>query len=190
MAVMELLPERGVEVTSPQIPYNTHEREYSFHWFNTVVRLYGDASKDYAKYFDDGEHKVWLPDKLQEELLEAKFPFSFFPTPAVEKNWYRSQGLSDEYLKDRYELMNIKHNDVHYTLRWNNTVMRVFGESEHNHLEVKKGNETRGLFANETIWEHLFENEFPIIYLPTIEMDGTTKKWLDSQGKIDKGTEA
>lgn len=199
MTVMERLTPTGAEVApyveSPVFKFNTthHEtkqpREYAFNWFNTVVRTYDYGHADFAKYFEDGkEEKVLLPDKLQADMLEARFPFSFFPTPAVERHWKQPQGLTDNYKIADYDPLSIGYGqDENYDLLWNNACIRLFGEDDYNHLEVRSYDDelkafvTKGMFVTPDVMKHLFENNYPIIFLPSVEMDGTTKKWYQNQ---------
>lgn len=182
-------PDSSFEIQTPLTHYNTHEREFGLHYFNTYVRMYADARRDRLDVVEQEIiYPLYVPDKFQRELESLHYPFTYFPDEDIERFWYHpgqfqlppepADGVYDPIVVN-VNRANKKGKEIkeQLTLYWTNTRLRIYGEPDYTHVEVRVDGAIKGIKMPQWIIRQFFDRGYPIEYLPTVDLDPDAKKW-------------
>lgn len=183
VTTMEQQPQpQPTEITTPNIYYNTHERRLGLNWLNTTLKAYGELEPR-VEYEDADTHLCFTaPDGLWQDLMDSHFPLEYYYSRKVENYWRDPDKYPTPYYSEHY-YEPVKYTDPggnEMSLMWHNTRVRCYGESEYDHVEIRHDGQLRGIRGfPDWLLRHLFENDYPVVYLPTVELDVSTKQWYE-----------
>jgi hypothetical protein len=170
------------EIQTPVNNYHTSEiGRLSLKWTNCEIIRFADPDEDHLLYYDsDITHRLSVPSKFAEDLVNAGYPNSYYATPELYKYWAEDDSLKTESPELEVLLDGEVYGINHYSAR-----MRRFmdvPEIDHIELWIPRSNNIaqarRFLAARHVkVLKQMFWQDFPQLTLPTIKMDPESYEW-------------